>query len=616
MDSLGSWKRTCYCGELRAGHIGQEVTLMGWVQKRRDHGGVIFIDLRDREGIAQVVFNPEVDSNALEKGHTLRSEFVIAVTGVVEKRPAETENKNLPTGGVEVKVKEVKILNTSEVPPFMIEDDTDTAEELRLKYRYLDLRRPVIQKKLMLRHKVSTVARNFLSDDGFIEIETPVLTKSTPEGARDFLVPSRLNAGHFFALPQSPQIFKQILMVSGFDKYFQITKCFRDEDLRADRQPEFTQIDAEMSFVSEEDVIAVMEKMIASIFKEAVGVEVGDIPRITYAEAISRYGLDAPDIRFGLELKDLTEIVKSTDFKVFASIAKEGGAVKAINATGCATFSRKELDDLTEFAATYGGKGLAWVKMTEEGWQSPIAKFFSDSDIESINKALDAKTGDLLLFSADKANIVNTVLGRVRLNIGERLGLIPKPGEFKGDSKATPVCSDDFSFVWVTDFPMFEYDEKDKRYYSLHHPFTAPNIDIEDKEGINTLTDNPASINSRAYDLVLNGTEIGGGSIRIHSSEMQSKVFELLGITKEEAGSRFGFLLEALKYGTPPHGGIAFGLDRLVAIITGSESIRDVIAFPKTQKATCLMSEAPSEVDKGQLEDLHIRVKARPVADK
>lgn len=610
MDYLGSWKRSHYCGDLRAEHIGSVVTLMGWVQKRRDHGGVIFIDLRDREGLAQVVFNPEDESDAHEKGHSLRSEFVIAVTGIVEKRPAETENKNLPTGQVEVKVKEVKILNTSEVPPFMIEDDTDTAEELRLKYRYLDLRRPALQKNLILRHKVSSEARRFLSEDGFIEIETPILTKSTPEGARDFLVPSRLNAGQFFALPQSPQIFKQILMVSGFDKYFQVTKCFRDEDLRADRQPEFTQIDAEMSFVDEEDVINIMEKMIKSIFKVAVGVEIGDIPRLTYADAISRYGLDAPDVRFGLELVDLTEIVKTTDFKVFASIAKDGGAVKAINARGCATFSRKVLDDLTEFAGTYGGKGLAWVKMTEDGWQSPIAKFFSDSDIDAINNATDAKTGDLLLFSADKPNVVNTVLGRVRLNIGERLGLIPKPGDFEGKTK------EDFSFVWVTDFPMFDYDEKEKRYQSLHHPFTAPNIDIEDKDGLKTLSDNPASINSRAYDLVLNGTEIGGGSIRIHSSEMQSKVFELLGISAEEASERFGFLTDALKFGTPPHGGIAFGLDRLVAIITGSESIRDVIAFPKTQKATCLMSEAPSEVDKGQLDDLHIRVKAKPVADK
>ena len=596
MESLGNWKRSLYCGELRASNIGEEVTLMGWVQKRRDHGGVIFIDLRDRSGVCQVVFNPEEEAKAHEKGHSLRSEFVIAIKGKVEQRPAETENKNLPTGEIEVKVRELKILNSSEVPPFMIEDDTDTSEDLRLKYRYLDLRRPSIQSNLILRHKVASEVRKFLSDEGFLEIETPVLTKSTPEGARDFLVPSRLNAGHFFALPQSPQIFKQILMVSGFDKYFQITKCFRDEDLRADRQPEFTQIDAEMSFVSEEDVMAVMEKMIRQVFKVSIGEDVGEIPRLTYADAIARYGLDAPDIRFGLELIDLTDIVKETDFKVFADIAKKGGMVKAINAKGSATFTRKELDDLTNFAGTYGGKGLAWVKMTEEGWQSPIAKFFSEDDIKAIDSALGAETGDLLLFSADKPNIVNTVLGRVRLNIGARLGLIPKEG---------------YSFVWVTDFPMFEYDEGDKRFYSLHHPFTAPDIDIDNNDDMKKLMEDAGSVNSRAYDLVLNGTEIGGGSIRIHSSDLQSKVFELLGITKEEASERFGFLLDALKYGTPPHGGIAFGLDRIIAIMTGSDSIRDVIAFPKTQKATCLMSEAPSEVDKEQLEELHIRAKKK-----
>ncbi|MBE9528601.1 MAG: aspartate--tRNA ligase [Proteobacteria bacterium] len=595
METLGDWKRSCYCGEVSSNNIETDLVLMGWVQRRRDHGGVVFIDLRDREGLVQLVFNPEDDPDLHARAHDLRSEFVLAVKGKVRARPEGTVNKELKTGEVEVVVTELRLLNDSAPIPFMIEDSADITENTRLKYRYLDLRRPALQSKLILRHKVAMATRNYLSENGFLELETPMLTKSTPEGARDFLVPSRLSAGHFFALPQSPQIFKQLLMVSGFDRYFQIVKCFRDEDLRADRQPEFTQIDAEMSFVESDDVIAIMEGLVETVFK-LVGADVSaPFARLTYAEAISRYGLDAPDTRFGLELVDVTSIVEGSGFKVFKMAATSGGVVKVISVPGGAAFSRKDLDNLTELATTYGAKGLAWVKITEEGWQSPIAKFMSDEEKAAIVKAAGANVGDLLLFGADKPFVANTVLGRVRLNVGERLGLIPKEG---------------YNFVWVTDFPMFEYDEGERRHVAVHHPFTAPN-----DEDVEKLTTDPGSVNAKAYDLVLNGVEIGGGSIRIHRSDVQSQVFELLGIEKEEADERFGFLLEALKFGTPPHGGIAFGLDRIITIMTGSESIRDVIAFPKTQKATCMMSEAPSTVDKKQLEDLFIRV-AKKSADK
>ncbi len=587
LERLGDWKRSSYCAEVGAADIGRDVTLMGWVQRRRDHGGLIFIDLRDRTGIVQLVFNPEA-GEVHTKAHDLRSEFVIAVRGAVGRRPAGTENPNLKTGEVEVVVKEMKALNDSAPLPFMIEDDTDVAETTRLKYRYLDLRRAALQNKLLLRHSVAMATRNYLSENGFIEVETPVLTKSTPEGARDFLVPSRLAPGSFFALPQSPQLFKQILMISGFDRYFQIVKCFRDEDLRADRQPEFTQIDAEMSFVDREDVIGVMEGLIVRIFKVA-GVELSTpFPRMTYAEAVGRFGVDNPDVRFGLELKDLTAALKGSGFKVFADAAAKGGVVKALCVKGGASFSRKDLDDLTEIAVSFGAKGLAWVKITEEGWQSPIAKFLSDTEKEAIASGCGAEKGDLLLFGADRATVANTVLGRLRLNIGNRLGLVPKEG---------------YSFVWITEFPMLEYDETEKRFVAVHHPFTAP-MD-EDLEKLDT---EPLKVRAKAYDLVLNGSEIGGGSIRIHRSDVQAKIFEKLGIAKEEAESRFGFLLEALKFGTPPHGGIAFGLDRIMSIITGSESIRDVIAFPKTQKGTDLMSEAPSVVDAKQLEELFIRI--------
>ncbi len=587
-EKMGDWKRTSYCGGLGAADIGKDACLMGWVQRRRDHGGLIFIDLRDRAGIMQLVFSPESPNNSHDAAHGLRNEFVVAVKGQVRRRPEGTENPNLSTGQVEMDVAEIRILNDSETLPFMIEDESDVAETTRLKYRYLDLRRPSLQGKLVLRHKVAMATRNYLADNGFIEVETPVLTKSTPEGARDFLVPSRLSPGHFFALPQSPQLFKQILMVAGMDRYFQIVKCFRDEDLRADRQPEFTQIDAEMSFVDREDVISVMEGLVIKIFREA-GLTVNPpFPRLTYAEAMGRFGVDNPDVRFGLELCDLTALLSGSGFKVFNEAASKGGVVKALCVPGGATFSRKDLDDLTEIAASFGAKGLAWVKVTEEGWQSPIAKFLSDAEKGGITDATGARPGDLLLFGADKAAVANTVLGRLRLNIGGRLGLIPR---------------DELRFVWVTDFPMFDYDETEKRHVAVRHPFTAP-MD----EDLALMDTDPLKVRAKAYDLVLNGSEIGGGSIRIHRSDVQEKVFAMLGIQKEEAIARFGFLLEALSFGTPPHGGIAFGLDRIMSIMTKSESIRDVIAFPKTQKGTDLMTDAPSVVDQKQLDELFVRV--------
>ncbi len=578
-------------GDITEDSIGSEVTLMGWVQTRRDHGGLIFVDLRDRWGLVQLVFNPEKAAGAHKAAHAIRSEFVLAIKGEVTRRPPETENPELKSGKVEVMVDSLKILNESAPLPFMIEDETDVAEELRLKYRYLDLRRTPLKDNFILRHNVTASTRSYLSKNGFLDIETPILTKSTPEGARDYLVPSRLSPGSFYALPQSPQIFKQILMIAGFDRYFQITRCFRDEDLRAERQPEFTQIDAEMSFVDSDDVIEVFEGLISTIFADCMDRELKTpFPRLTYAEALDRYGLDNPDTRFDMELKDLTEVVRDSGFKVFDSAIAKGGVVKAVKVTNGADFSRKDLDDLTELAATYGAKGLAWVKVTKEGWQSPIEKFLSDKVKDGIAKATGAGAGDLILFGADSAHVVNTVLGRIRLALGARLGLIPEGLK-------------DLNFVWITEFPLLEYDEVGKRYKALHHPFTSP---VEDD--IDKLEEAPGEVRSRAYDLVLNGVEIGGGSIRIHDSEVQERVFRALGISDDEAAERFGFLTEALKFGTPPHGGIAFGLDRLVAIMTGSESIRDVIAFPKTQKAACLMSEAPSGVDKAQLDELFLRV--------
>jgi len=583
-----SWKRTCSSLDITGQSLGRSVTLSGWVQRRRDHGGLIFVDLRDREGVVQVVFNPDSGGDVFAAAHDLRSEYVIAVSGTVSKRPEGTENPALKTGEVEVVATRLRVLNPSSPLPFVIEDDTGVSEELRLKYRYLDLRRPSLRDNIMLRHRVLLAARNFLSKEGFIEVETPVLTKSTPEGARDFLVPSRLNAGEFYALPQSPQLFKQILMIAGLEKYFQIVKCFRDEDLRADRQPEFTQIDVEMSFVEADDVMAVMERLIEVLFKEAGITASPPFARLTYEEALSRFGLDAPDTRFGLELRDLSELVAGCGFKVFSSVVASGGVVKAINVPGGGDLSRKDIDELTGVAGTYGAKGLAWVKVAGDGWQSPIAKFLTAEEKTSITEALGAAEGDLILFVADRPVVANTALGRLRLFLGKKLGLIPEGL---------------YNFVWVTEFPMFEYDEEEKRHVAVHHPFTAP-MD----EDLPLLETAPLKVRSRAYDLVLNGVEIGGGSIRIHDTTVQSKMFSLLGIADDEAKRRFGFLLEALKYGAPPHGGLAFGVDRILAVMTGASSIRDVIAFPKTQKAVCLMTGAPSDVDERQLLELSLRV--------
>mgnify|MGYP005847404059 CR=1 FL=1 len=589
-DQLGNWKRSHLCGNLAAEMIGRQVCVMGWVQRRRDHGGLIFIDLRDREGIVQLALDPDRDSASHAKAEQVRNEYVLAARGTVSPRPEGTVNPKMQTGEVEIEVSELLLLNRSETPPFMLDEYTEVAENIRLKHRYLDLRRPALQQNLLMRHQVAKTVRNYLDSQGFIEIETPVLTKSTPEGARDYLVPSRVNSGHFYALPQSPQLFKQLLMVSGFDRYFQIVKCFRDEDLRADRQPEFTQIDCEMSFVKHDDVMAVMEGMIASVFKATLGVEVPlPLPRLTFAEALDRYGVDNPDLRFGMELVDITTEVADSQFKVFAEVAANQGLVKAFNAKDCATLSRKELDDLTDYVKIYGAKGLAWVKVTADGWQSPIAKFFSAEELAVLNNKLDAEVGDLLLFMADTPTVANEALGRLRGHLGHKLGLADKH---------------EYRFAWVTEFPLLEWDGEARRHVAVHHPFTAP---LE--EDIPLLDSDPGQARAQAYDLVLNGSEIGGGSIRIHDQAVQARIFNLLGISDEEAQTKFGFLLDALSYGAPPHGGIAFGLDRIMMILTGAESIRDVIAFPKTQKATCLLSDAPNQVDDSQLRELGIRLR-------
>ncbi len=592
-EELGDMRRTHHCWELGAADVDKEVVLMGWVHRRRDHGGVIFVDLRDREGITQVVFNPLVDKKIHAKAHAIRNEYVLAVRGKVENRPDDMINPKLKTGEIEVTATELRILNAAKTPPFLIEDEIDASETIRLKYRHLDLRRSEMRKNLMLRHQITAVVRNYLNQNGFLDLETPFLTRSTPEGARDYLVPSRVNPGQFYALPQSPQIFKQLFMISGFDRYYQIVRCFRDEDLRADRQPEFTQIDIEMSFVGEADVMNLTEGLMTQLFKDVLNLKLKrPFLQLTYEEAVGRFGLDKPDTRFDLELKDISDIVAGSNFKVFADAVKKGGIVKALNAKRCMAFSRKEIDDLIDLVAVYRAKGMAWVKVKEDKWQSPITKFFSDEEKEALAKRIEMEPSDLVFFVADQPKIVNESLGHLRNHLGRTLGLIDE---------------NEYQFLWVTRFPMFEYDETEKRLQALHHPFTSP---LE--EDYDQLKDEPLSAKSRAYDLVLNGFEIGGGSIRIHQRPVQEKVFEALNMNRETYEGKFGFLLEALDSGAPPHGGIAIGYDRLVMLMCGQSSIRDVIAFPKTQKAACLLTQAPSETGKTQLDELYLKLK--PIA--
>lgn len=587
---MSKFNRTHMCGELSDSNIGQKVTVYGWVQKSRDLGSLKFIDLRDRTGIVQAVINKDATEDLFNEAAKVRGEFVLEITGEVAKRGGAVNTK-ISTGSIEIIVSGMQIISKSDTPPIYIEDDAKESEAVRLKYRYLDLRKPSMQKIFFTRHKAAQVVRTYLSENGFIEVETPMLTKTTPEGARDYLVPSRVQPGNFYALPQSPQLFKQILMVSGFDRYFQIVKCFRDEDLRADRQPEFTQIDMELSFVDIDDVIKVNEGLMQKLFKEILDVDVQlPMKRMTYKEAMDRFGSDKPDTRFGLEIKDLADIVANSEFKVFADAISNKGLVRAINAEGIgAKISRKEIDSLGEFVKIYKAKGLAWINVTEEGVKSPIAKFLKEEEMNAIIERMNAKPGDIIFIVADKANVVYDSLGQLRLEVGRRFELI--------DEKK-------FNFLWVTEFPLLEYDEEENRYVAKHHPFTSP-MD----EDIPMLDTNPAEVRAKAYDMVLNGYEIGGGSIRIHNQQLQEKMFGLLGFSEEQAWTKFGFLLEAFKYGTPPHGGLAFGLDRIIMLLTGTDNIKDVVAFPKTQTASCLMTNAPSPADEKQLEELKIATK-------
>ena len=588
LETMGNLSRTNMCGDLRKEDIGKEVTLMGWVQRERNLGSLIFIDLRDITGITQIVFDDTISKDIFKKSEKVRSEFVIAVKGEVRKR--QSINEEIPTGEIEIIANELKILNKAETPPIYIKDDDNVSETMRLKHRYLDLRKPFMQENLKLRSKTYKVVRDFFYENNFVEVETPTLTKPTPEGARDFLVPSRLNPGEFYALPQSPQLMKQLLMVSGMDRYYQIVKCFRDEDLRANRQPEFTQIDIEMSFVDMEDIISINEKFLYKLFKELKDIEI-DLPikRITYKESMERFGVDKPDLRFGFELVDISSVVKNSEFKVFSETIKNGGSVQGINVKGYGDkFSRKDISSLEKHIKDYGAKGLAWIKITNDGISSPIAKFLEEDELEGILKTMNGEKGDLLLFVADKLSVVYDSLGNLRNEVAKRLKIIEK---------------DDLKLVWITEFPLFEYDDEEDRLVAKHHPFTSP-MD----EDLDLLEKNPKSVRAKAYDIVVNGDEMGGGSIRISNTDLQRKMFKALGLTEDEVNSKFGFLLEAFKYGTPPHGGIAYGFDRLIMTLTNSSNIRDVIAFPKTQSATCLLTDAPTNVSDRQLEDINIKV--------